>query len=293
MTARRAMECYNKGEAMEPNGNEPTQALVVRQPQAIDAYTPRDIGEAMQLARYYAASKILGSAYGTPEAVMLVMATGAELGIPPTAALRGLYVVEGRVFMSADLMVALCLRAPQCARFDMTESTNTQATYTVQRRGEPAAPPFSFSVEDAKRAGLVKEKSNWEKYPAAMCRHRAASIAARAIFPDVIMGLYSEGERDEFEGRHVAEPVQPLPLVAPAQDAEFTDHPPESDEERIIKAFGASTAMQAVDAFRDEALRVWPNGRPDAVKAAHVAAKKRIAAAATAKLVERQPGEEG
>jgi hypothetical protein len=194
-------------------------ALALQQP-ALAPYTPRDIGEAMALAKTYAASKILG-AYGTADQVMLVMATGAELGIPATAALRGLYVVEGRVFMSSDLMVALCLRAPQCERFDLSEQSDTAAAYTVQRKGgQPLT--FRFGVEDARRAGLggakdggaFKAESNWSKYPGTMCRHRAAAIAARALFPDVIMGLYDEGEQEEAgTTRQVGPTVTPLPTA--------------------------------------------------------------------------------
>jgi len=265
---------------------------------ALDPYTPRDIGEAMTLAKTYAASKILG-AYGDVNQVMLVMATGSELGIPPTAALRGLYVVEGRIFMSSDLMVALCMRAPQCERFDLTEQTETSAAYTVQRKGgQPLV--FRFTVDDAKRAqlggkdGNIDPKSNWAKYPGTMCRHRAAALAARAVFPDVIMGLYDEAEREEVTGRDVT-PLPSAPAAvprapAPPVDAEVVD----DNEPRIVRALETAADKPAVDAIAKEALKIWPQARPKAVSEAHAAAKKRVAeaainAAATIASKEEQP----
>lgn len=275
----------------------PSVALVPRASgPALDAYTPRDFGEAMTMARTFAASKILG-AYGTPEQVMLVMATGAELGIPPTAALRGLYVVEGRIFMSSDLMVALCIRSPHCERFDLTEQSDTAAAYTVKRKGDREQ-TFRFSIEDAKRAQLggedgkggMKASSNWMKYPGTMCRHRAAAIAARAIFPDVIMGLYEKGEQEEITGqasRDAAPPVERIPS-APVE-AEIV----EADEPRIVRLLGEAPGMDAVKSVIAEAERIWPTSRPEAVKAAYKQAKQRIADAATAVMTGRQPGEEG
>lgn len=269
---------------------------------AIDPYTPRDLAEARQLAEDYAKSKILG-AYGTREQVMLVMATGAELGIPPTAALRGLYVVEGRIFMSSDLMVALCLRAPQCERFDLTECSHEAATYTVRRKGG-ADLTFRFTVEDAKLAGLGQAaNSAWKKYPAVMLRHRAAANAARAVFPDVIMGLYSEGEREEIERRDVTPPpaVRPLSPAAPVVDAEVID-----PEAQIVAMLNAASSEEELTTATKAALRQWPRERPEAVRDAHRAAKARIAAAPAAAApvaapridastgeVTRNPGEEG
>ncbi len=204
-------------------------ALARIAPQALDAYEPRNFTEAQEMALAYSKSKILG-AFGTPEAVLVIMATGAELGIPPTAALRSIYVVEGRPFLSADLMVALCRRRPDiCQRFDLTESTSERATYTVQRKGgQPVA--FSFTIADAKQAGLsFGDKSNWTKYPGVMLRHRAAATAARAEFSDLTLGLYCEEERDEMTAAAPSAPtVDPLPSKAEPIDAEIvTDRPAE------------------------------------------------------------------
>lgn len=289
------------GHALVPVSDLSTAPLATRsESSALAAFTPRNIDEALTLARTYAASKILG-AYGTPEQVMLIMGTGAELGIPATAALRGLYVVEGRVFMSADLMVALCLRAPQCERFDLVEQTDESAAYTVQRRdGAPLT--FRFTLADAKRALLGgKETSNWGKYPGTMCRHRAAAIAARALFPDVIMGLYDESERDEGEQRQRAAihaEVVPMtqPTPAPAKTAETMAKWVAELETALRSARSEEDAKPTIATIRQAFEKESPERkRLAAILAERKAAKWAAEPAhdADGVVIEREPGEEG
>jgi hypothetical protein len=67
------------------------------------------------------------------------------------------------------------------------------ATYQTKRRGEPEPTTMSFSWEDAQRAG-VTGKDNWRKYPAAMLRARCITALARAVYPDLAMGIYDPDE---------------------------------------------------------------------------------------------------
>jgi hypothetical protein len=52
----------------------------------------------------------------------------------------------------------------------------------------------SFTLEDAKKAGLVKVGGGWTKFPKDMCFARALSRLARQLFSDVIGIGYVEGE---------------------------------------------------------------------------------------------------
>ena len=178
---------------MESNG----KAIEVYAPGSVEAYQPRNYEEAMRLAVTYAKSQLLGEVR-SPEAAMLIMATGAELGIPPTAALRGIYIVKGRPFLAADLMVAICLkRADLCEYFSCLETTAERATYETKRKGSQPT-KITFTIEDAKRAGLDRNET-YLKYPSDMLRHRAAAKLARMTFPDLTMGLYCREEAEDDE----------------------------------------------------------------------------------------------
>ena len=51
-----------------------------------------------------------------------------------------------------------------------------------------------WTIEMARTAGLVKEKSNWVKIPTDMLVARAQSRLARMVYPDLLAGLYTPDE---------------------------------------------------------------------------------------------------
>ncbi len=94
-------------------------------------------------------------------------------------------------------MAALCKsRSDVCLYFRMVESTDKVARYETHRRGEPVPTPMAFTWEDATRAG-VTGKDNWKRYPAAMLRARCITALARAVYPDLAMGVYDPDEVDQ------------------------------------------------------------------------------------------------
>lgn len=180
-------------------GAEKVTALESVRPQstAMAAYEPRNFDEAMRLATVFAASGLLGEVRNEA-AALLVMATGAELGISATTALRSIYIVKGKPMMSSDLMVGLCIkRKDVCEYFVCTESTEAQATYQTKRVGVTNPITHTFTMADAQRAKLAGgSESMYGKYPKTMLRHRAAAELARQVYPDIVLGLYSDAEEE-------------------------------------------------------------------------------------------------
>jgi hypothetical protein len=143
-------------------------------------------------------------------AAMMVLATGAELGLTPMQALRSIHVIESKgrakLCLSADLMVGLVKRSPVCKYFRIIESDHTKATYETQRDGDPEPTHMTWSLDQAKRAGLTNRQT-WKSYPEAMLRARCAASLARAVYPDITMGMYSVDEMTPADTR--AEPMLP------------------------------------------------------------------------------------
>lgn len=156
---------------------------------------PRSMGEATKLAKFMFDSGLF-SAYGTPQAVMSTILAGRELGMTAMASLRAIHVVEGRPTLSADLIRALVMRSGKAKYFRCTERTNERATFETQRENDPPM-SLTFTIEDARMAGLVKDKSGWTKSPADMCVARASAKLARLVYPDVVHGLYLPDEVQE------------------------------------------------------------------------------------------------
>ena len=71
----------------------------------------------------------------------------------------------------------------------------------ICRRGE-APRTFTFSLEDAKRAGLLdraRGSSPWATYPDRMLIMRARGFALRDVFPDVLRGLITAEEAEDYQ----------------------------------------------------------------------------------------------
>lgn len=291
---------------MEPN----TGTALALLPTAASAspYDPRSYQQAQLMAADFAGSKL--TKCRSKEQALLVMATGHELGIPATTALRMIYVADfgqgDQVTLSADLMVALCLRAKViCEYFRCQESTDERAVYATRRKGDPER-TATFTMEDARRAklgsvGAGKDAAltNWAKYPAMMLRHRAASILAREVYPDVIGGFYTDDEAREVAAS--------APGARPVIDAEFSEPAPvveETPEARAARWTAAIRAAGNEDAIKpivEEIGRAYPDKNAPERKAMRELVQVRKAAkwvvepthdAATGEVTERQPGED-
>ncbi len=133
---------------------------------------------------------------GKPADLMLIMLTGQELGLGPMQAIRSIHVIEGKPTLSADLMAAQAMRSPVCIYLRPVVSTPERATYETLRKGWPEPMAMSFTIEEAKAAGLAS-KDNWRKFPAAMLRARCIAALVRAAYPDLMMGIYDPDELDD------------------------------------------------------------------------------------------------
>ena len=172
-------------------------AMVVAQPVttqiATRALEPNDIGSAYDLAKILAAGRLLPRSLQNPEAAFTVIMAGRELGLTAMQSLRSIYFFDGKLTMSADLMVSLVKRSPVCKSLELIEHTDERVTYETHRVGEEKPTRMSWTIEDAKRAGLMG-KDNWKKHPRQMLRARCAAEICRAVYPDVMLGVYDTDE---------------------------------------------------------------------------------------------------
>lgn len=233
------------------------------------AIIPRTLDDVARMAKMAHASGLVKVA--SPEAAGVILLTGAELGLSPMQALRGIYVVDGKPTLSADLMVAIVKRADVCQWWRTAESTPETCTIETQRRGDPAPSRRTWTIADAQRAGLTGRQP-WRQYPATMLRHRCAADLAREVYPDVVLGLYDpeeldSGERVEQEAhgpvetpRVVIEP-DPAPPVDPERYAIEQETPAE-----LHVALEDFYARVAEIELPGEAVPVWMKHRSEVGK---------------------------
>lgn len=180
---------------------EASTALAVRGAHDAPALAPRTFAEAQHFAETVARSTFVPDAYrGKPGDVLACIIAGHELGIGPMQALRAIHVVKGKPILSADLMIALVKRSDECEYFRLVESTPERCTYETLRRGDPEPTRIAWTMEDARRAELTRNPT-WKNHPAPMLRARCGSALARAVYPDLVMGIYDETEGEEIAAR--------------------------------------------------------------------------------------------
>lgn len=176
----------------------------------ITIITPRSLAEAKELASTLATARTIPEALQkSPADVLAIVMAGAELGLAPMQSLRGLVLIKGKPTLSADAMGALVKsRRDVCQYLMLEHSDATRATYRTRRVGDPQDTVMGFAAEDAQRAGLNGD--NWRRFPAAMLRARALSAICRAVYPDLLLGVY-DPEELATEPRDVTPPPTATP----------------------------------------------------------------------------------
>jgi hypothetical protein len=178
---------------------------------------PRSLKEALQLASLLSKSKLIPKGFENPEACLLGILYGMEVGLSPIAALQRMAIIDGRPTIWGDAALALVeasgllIKIEERIESDPIKNDHQSSTglsqsdvyksktaiCQVMRSGRSEPINRTFSIEDAKRAGLWQKPGPWTDYPDRMLMMRARAFALRDAFPDVLMGLYL---KEEFEG---------------------------------------------------------------------------------------------
>ncbi len=195
------------------------------------AVAARNLDDVHRMAMAVAKSGLYG--VQSVEEAEIRMITGMELGLSMLQSIRGVYVINtgGRKLpgLYADMMAGVCKSHPEtCEYFRLVDSTPLKAIYATKRVGEPSETVMSFTMDDAQAAGLVN-KDPWKSYPAAMLRARASAALARAVYPDLLNGLYCTEELQDMRNA----PPMPMPIRTEllTADGEIVQSSPELDEQ--------------------------------------------------------------
>jgi hypothetical protein len=140
---------------------------------------------------------VFGQEVTSADKAFAVLLKGHELGFSPMASAGSISIIKGKVSLSADATVALCKRSPACLYLRLVESTEEVATYETQRHGDPSPTSLSYTIAQAKTAGLTGSQT-WRGHAPAMLRARCGAAIARAVYPDLVAGIYDPDEVAEI-----------------------------------------------------------------------------------------------
>lgn len=183
------------------------------------AIIPRTFDDAFRIGRAAVIGKWAPRGWTAEQATLAIM-HGAEVGLPPMMSMQKICVINGRPSLWGDAVPAIAMATGLLE--DWSEGIDGTgddmvAFCKVKRRGLPTAVLRTFSVSDAKQAGLWSPEpqirkqvwenqqrvwkdnqdndSPWHRHPKRMLAMRAR-VAFRDAFADAFSGLYIAEELD-------------------------------------------------------------------------------------------------
>lgn len=204
--------------------NEDGDEKEIEIPTTIIPYDPKNlaltVNEVEKVGTIFYQSGVFTDIKSAAQAVVKIMA-GQEMGLPPMYAMQNFYLVNGKVGTTAQLVAALIKRTMGRYDYRVVEWSDQQCSIMFYEHGKETL-KSTFSLDDARRAGLIKSGGAWEKYPRDLLFARALMQGARKAAPDVVMGLYTKEELDSIEpapsAPRVSVTVESPPPVAEAQN---------------------------------------------------------------------------
>jgi hypothetical protein len=166
--------------------------------------TPQTFGDALKFSEMIANSSLCPQAYrGKPDEVMVAMSFGAEVGLGPNQSLQNIAVINGKPSIYGDALLGLVRASGELEDFqEFFEGEFGKDDYTavcVSHRVGMKSPIVSkFSIADAKRMKKWGSKGPWTDYPNRMLQMRARGFNLRDNFPDVLKGLITAEEAQDY-----------------------------------------------------------------------------------------------
>ena len=152
-----------------------------------------------------------------PEQCFIALQMGMEIGMSPMQSLQNIAVINGRPSIYGDAALALAMGTGLVEDFQEKiehEGDDRVAYCFVKRAGVETPIITTFSVADAKTAGLWGKGGPWKQYPNRMLQMRARGFALRDSFPDALQGLVTVEEAQDYSPRA----AEATPVEAPKID---------------------------------------------------------------------------
>ena len=180
----------------------------------------------------------------SPEAAAAIMLKGYELGLSITASFEFVQIVQGKPSLAPRGALALLHNSPEIATLTITRLIDEKDVFVgyschmARRNGFQHT--ATYTLENARRAGLVKPDSGWANYPENMCLWRAVGFCADVVAPDITAGMTTLMKMPEALG------------VALSMEGDVIDAPPPPHTEPptlqdLITQYGAETVLAAND----------------------------------------------
>jgi len=161
---------------------------------------------------------------------LIALEMSQRIGASPLAVMQNLNIIHGRPAWSSSFIIAAL---NTCGRFSplrfRVEGTGESAiciAWAYDRSGGEILEGPQASIAMAKAEGwFQKNGSKWRTMPDLMLRYRAAAFFGRLYAPDVLNGMHTADEVEDFRGGGAGASVQAVPSVVAALNARVQSPP--------------------------------------------------------------------
>lgn len=230
---------------------------------------PQDLDQALRFADMLSKSNIVPKDFqNNPGNILVAVQWGMELGLQPLQAMQNIAVINGRPSLWGDAVIGLVRSSPLC-EYVNEESFDDKAVCRVKRRGEEEQIRI-FTVDDARKAGLLGKQGPWAQYPKRMLQMRARSWALRDVFPDVLRGMPIAEEVMDIEAKDITPAPHRVTGTQAAEAARIAAAPVESEERTaLVKELEEVVSKQGQEAYAERWKGLTADQRKMIGKAEH------------------------
>ena len=211
---------------------------------------PQTMEEAIKFSEVISKSGLLPKDYqGKPANCLVAIQWGMELGLAPLQALQNIAVINGKPSVYGDSLLAMVRADDRCMGVEETQEGGV-ATCIVKRRlsdGSIEEVKRTFSMKQAEQAGL-SNRPTWKAYPERMLQHRARGNALRDAFPDVLRGIITSEEAQDYDEPKDITPTQEAVAAPTIQEltgekkmTNMTVNSSPEKAEKALEAWGVKT----------------------------------------------------
>lgn len=218
----------------------------------ISSIIPQSFEDVYRIAKCISESGLAPKGMDKPEQVTVAIMTGLEIGLPPMFAIQKIAVINGRPSVWGDAVPAiLWSKGFKLSEFREGEGDKLEAHCSVMRPDGDVI-TRSFSVAQARKAGLWGKAGPWTMYPDRMLQMRARGLACRDGAADALSGLYLAEEMAEVED------ITPKRKSSSAAKKDGTFDTFEEIKGHIKAAYGDGTRLEELKTLYEAELATMP-----------------------------------
>jgi hypothetical protein len=183
--------------------NQISQSNIVKKNRLDDSLFSKELApHYMKLAAQLASSELVPKSFrGKPQDLFICWAMGYQVGLTPEQSMQCISVINGKPAMWGDDMLALCMSHKD---FDdiieepMLKDNMIIGYKCIVKRKDRADKINIFTLDMAKKAGLLAKGGVWIQYPERMLKLRARGFCLRDAFPDALKGIKPREEVEDY-----------------------------------------------------------------------------------------------